>query len=379
MIAHGRGRIDAGSLRVDPAFFSFVADELLPAIDFEPDRFWAGFENLIDDLTPVNRRLLHTRDVMQQQIDDWHDAHPGAAFDHAEYVEFLESIGYLLEAGDSFSIATENVDSEIASIAGPQLVVPVSNARFALNAANARWGSLYDALYGTDVIDRSGDLAPGGAYNPKRGEAVIEYAAAFLDRALPLADGLHADVAEYRLDSILMQDGSSTALEQPEKFIGFAESGSRRSMLFRNNGLHIEIQIDAEHPIGRDAGGHVSDIVLESAVTTIQDCEDSVAAVDAADKTHVYRNWFGLMQGTLETDMEKGGKSFTRRLNPDREYEAVDGGKIELPGRSLMLVLNGVHLRQTDAIIDADGNLEDVRIKVSPRNSIKFALKQMEA
>jgi malate synthase len=343
-------------LSIDPGFHDFVCSELLPQVNVQEDSFWDGVEHVITSLTATNRDLLGKRDEIQARIDEYHKSHPDGLPEHADYLSFLESIGYLVDPGASFQIETGNVDPEIASIAGPQLVVPVSNARFALNAANARWGSLYDALYGTDVIDRAGYLVPGGAYNPKRGEAVIEYAASFLDRALPLADGLHADVAEYRLDSILMQDGSSTALKQPEKFIGFAESGSRRSMLFRNNGLHIEIQIDAEHPIGRDAGGHVSDIVLESAVTTIQDCEDSVAAVDAADKTHVYRNWFGLMQGTLETDMEKGGKTFTRRLNPDREYEAVDGGKIELPGRSLMLVRNVGHLMQTDAIIDADGN-----------------------
>ena len=359
-----KDHIKIGRLSVDPGFRDFIHNELLPQIDVHEDSFWAGVEHIIASLTATNRDLLRKRDEIQAKIDEYHKSHADGLPEHAGYVSFLESIAYLVEPGSPFQIETENVDPEIASIAGPQLVVPVSNARFALNAANARWGSLYDALYGTDVIDRSDDLAPGGTYNPARGEVVIAYAAAFLDRAVPLADGSHADVAEYRIDSdadlaalrIVMQDGSSTSLEHAERFIGVAESGSRRSLLFRNNGLHIEIQIDAEHPIGRDAGGNVSDIVLESAVTTIQDCEDSVAAVDAADKTHVYRNWFGLMQGTLETEMTKGGKTFTRRLDQDREYVAVGGGTIELPGRSLMLVRNVGHLMQTDAIIDGDGD-----------------------
>ena len=356
--------IKIGRLSVDPGFHDFIHNELLPRIDVHEDRFWAGVERIVTSLTVENRDLLRKRDEIQAKIDEYHKSHADGLPERAGYVSFLESIGYLVEPGSPFEIETENVDAEIASIAGPQLVVPVSNARFALNAANARWGSLYDALYGTDVIDRSGDLAPGDTYNPTRGEAVIAYATTFLDRAVPLADGSHADVAEYRVDSdagvtalsVVMQDGSSSSLEHAERFIGFAESGSQRSLLFRNNGLHIEIQIDAEHPIGRDASGNVSDIVLESAVTTIQDCEDSVAAVDAADKTHVYRNWFGLMQGTLEAEMTKGGNIFTRRLNQDREYTAVDGGTIKLPGRSLMLVRNVGHLMQTDAIIDGDGD-----------------------
>jgi malate synthase len=353
-----------GRLSVDPGFHDFIHNELLPRIDVQSDKFWAGVEHIVTSLTAENRYLLGKRDEIQAKIDEYHRSHTDSLPEQADYVSFLDSIGYLVEPGPPFQIETTKVDPEIASIAGPQLVVPVSNARFALNAANARWGSLYDALYGTDVIDRSGDLAPGDTYNPKRGEAVIARAAAFLDTAVPLTDGSHADVAEYRVDSdadvavlsISMQDGSQTSLEHAEKFLGFAESGSRRSLLLRNNGLHIEIQIDAEHPIGRDAGGNVSDIVLESAVTTIQDCEDSVAAVDAADKTNVYRNWFGLMQGTLEVEMTKGGKIFTRRLNRDHEFTSVGGGTIKLPGRSLMLVRNVGHLMQTNAILDGDGD-----------------------
>ena len=243
-------------------------------------------------------------------------------------------------------------------------MVPVSNARFALNAANARWGSLYDALYGTDVIDRSGATAPSDAYNPERGKAVIAYAAGFLDRAIPLDGAAHEDVARYVLDTqganatlrAVTSDGVETKLAEPDKFVGYAQSGSRQSLLFRNNGLHIEIQIDPEHPVGQDAGANVCDVVLESALTTIQDCEDSVAAVDAEDKAHVYRNWFGLMQGTLAADFEKGGKKLMRRLNADRQYTAVNGSVFELPGRSLMLVRNVGHLMRTDAVLDDNGD-----------------------
>jgi malate synthase len=356
-----RQREQVGELSVDKEFHDFVCNELLPAIGMENDRFWRETARLLSTLTPVNRELLARRDELQQQIDAYHQAQ---AFDHAGYVAFLKQIGYLVEPGPDFQIETAGVDAEIASIAGPQLVVPVSNARFALNAANARWSSLYDALYGTDVIDRSGDTAPVGAYNPSRGAAVIAYGAKFLDIAMPLSSGCHGDVAAYQLEtdaavatlSVRLQDGTVTELRNPDQFIGHASSGTRRSLWFRNHGLHIELRIDAEHPVGRDAPANLSDIVLESAVTTIQDCEDSVAAVDAADKTQVYRNWFGLMCGTLEASMSKGGKDFTRRLNADREFTGIDGGDRTLPGRALMLVRNVGHLMQTDAIIDADGN-----------------------
>jgi malate synthase len=359
MIANDTGRIDVGSLHVDPAFFDFVTDELLPAIGFEPDRFWAGFEGLIDDLTPINRQLLHTRDVIQQQLDDWHDSHPGADFDHAEYVEFLKSIGYLLEAGESFSIATENVDPEIARIAGPQLVVPVSNARFALNAANARWGSLYDALYGTDVISEDDGRDRAGPYNPVRGAAVISHVQEFLDRAIPLAGGSHADVSRYGLDGndfIATVGGTTVSLQDPAAFRGHARNGDAVTYLFINNGLHLEIQTNPAHPIGRDAVANVADVVLESAITTIQDCEDSVAAVDAEDKVNVYRNWLGLMQGRLEATFAKGGKELTRTLNADREYIGVDGEPLVLTGRSLLLVRNVGHLMTNDTILDSEGN-----------------------
>ncbi len=357
-------RIQIDGLSIDATFHDFVVNELLPAVGVPAESFWAGTAHIIDSLSSTNEQLLSDRDSIQAQIDEYHQAHPGDSFDHQHYVEFLKRIEYLVEPGAAFEIETAGVDAEIAQIAGPQLVVPVSNARFALNAANARWGSLYDALYGTDVIDRTGDTAPGKSYNPQRGEAVIAYAARFLDRAIPLADGSHADVDAYDLETngqstslrISLRDGSTTVLADPVKFRGHSASGSRQSLLFRNNGLHIEIQIDPEHAVGRSARANVCDVVLESALTTIQDCEDSVAAVDASDKAHVYRNWFGLMQGTLEASLEKGGKTITRRLNPDRVYTSVDGGTITLPGRSLMLVRNVGHLMRTDAIIDANGD-----------------------
>jgi len=332
-----------GNLSVNTGFRAFIEDELLPAIDFDAGEFWQGLESLVEDLTPVNCELLDVRDAMQQQIDDWHGLHAEAPLDHADYVTFLKSIGYLCESGEPFQISTEGADPEIAEIAGPQLVVPVSNARFALNAANARWGSLYDALYGTNVISDDDGKEAGSAYSPARGAAVIAYAADFLDRTIPLPSGSHSNA-------------NDEAWRTAEKFVGFTQEGDRCSYLFCNNGLHIEIQTDPNHPIGRTAPGNVSDVVLESALTTIQDCEDSVAAVDAEDKVGVYRNWLGLMQGTLEASFDKGGRSMTRQLNADRVYGTPDGGELTLTGQSLMLVRNVGHLMQTDAVIDKDGN-----------------------
>ena len=332
-----------GSLSVKSVLHRFVEDELLPAAGLEPGQFWRGLEDLVARFSDTNRELLQVRDRLQQQIDDWHAAHGGAGFDHDDYVAFLKDIGYLCDPGEPFTISTAGVDAEIAGIAGPQLVVPVSNARFALNAANARWGSLYDALYGTDVIPDDGGREAGASYNPQRGAAVIAYAADFLDRAIPLRDGTHAAPSE-------------AAYRNAESFVGYAEEGDCRRYLFRHHGLHIEIQVDPTHPIGRDAPGNVSDVVLESAVTTIQDCEDSVAAVDAEDKAGVYRNWLGLMTGALEARFEKGGRAQTRRLNADRSYTDPDGGEFTLPGRSLMLVRNVGHLMTTDAVLDSDGN-----------------------
>ena len=330
------------NLKINPVFRRFVEDELLPAIGLDSNDFWQGLESIVTDLTPTNRELLRVRDSLQKEIDEWHESRGDAAWDHAAYTEFLTEIAYLKTPGDAFQISTSGVDPEIAKIAGPQLVVPVNNARFALNAANARWGSLYDALYGTDVIDEDEGRERGTDYNPTRGAAVIRYASDFLDRAIPLQSGSHANASEA-----LYRDA--------ESFLGYSQDGQRCSYLFRNNGLHIEIQTDPEHPIGRDAPGNVSDVVLESAITTIQDCEDSIAAVDAEDKVGVYRNWLGLMRGDLEADLQKGGRTVTRRLNADRTYTGVDGETLTLSGRSLMLVRNVGHLMQTDAVLDADG------------------------
>ena len=359
MTTSERGRHSVGNLQIDPAFFDFVEGELLPAIECEPDRFWSGVADIIAELTPVNRKLLRTRDLLQQKIDDWHGSAGDAPIDHDEYVAFLRSIGYLVDPGEPFEITTANVDPEIADVAGPQLVVPVSNARFALNAANARWGSLYDALYGTDVIDEAEGRERAGGYNPVRGAAVIAYAQSFLDRALPLDGASHADVREYLLSDnafTAVVDDAAIGLVDAAAFRGHNTDGDAVTYLFRNNGLHIEIQVDPGHPVGRDAVANVSDVVLESAVTTIQDCEDSVAAVDAEDKVNVYRNWLGLMQGTLDATFSKGGETLTRQLNADREYTGVDGKPIVLTGRSLMLVRNVGHLMTNSTILDRNGD-----------------------
>ncbi len=333
----------AAAMTVDPVLRRFVDTELLPDLGIDAEEFWRGFETIIDELTPENRELLAIRDRLQAQIDAWHKARKGKPWDAAAYREFLAGLGYLEARGDAFHIDTAGVDPEIAQVAGPQLVVPVSNARFALNAANARWGSLYDALYGTDVIPDDDGHEAGADYNPKRGAAVIAYAAEFLDRVIPLPDASHADP-------------NDSAYRRASSFVGASEDGDRRDYLFRNNGLHIEIRTDPTHPIGRDAPGKVCDVVLEAAVTTIQDCEDSVAAVDAEDKVAVYRNWLGLMRGTLSASFDKGGESLTRRLNGDRRYTAADGSILTLPGRSLMLVRNVGHLMTTDAVLDRDDN-----------------------
>ena len=356
-------RIRKGTLAINRVFYDFVENELLPTVKLTSETFWPGVENIFGTLTPHNLELLDRRDELQRQIDAYHEQRRGEAWNHDEYVRFLTEIGYLVEAGPDFEIDTANVDDEIAKIAGPQLVVPVSNARFALNAANARWGSLYDALYGSNVIDSSDGKAPGDGYNPKRGAAVINYAAGFLDRALPLRKASHQNVTEYRLDldekrarvSVFLDDGSRTEFEQAAAFVAYHKEEQRLSLLFRNHGVHVEIIIDPEHPVGRDAPAGVCDIVLESALTTIQDCEDSVAAVDAEDKTHCYRNWLGLMQGSLTAELVKGGKSLTRRLETDRSYTGVEGDGLTLPGRSLMLIRNVGHLMRTDAILDANG------------------------
>ena len=352
------------ALTISPVFAQFVEGDLLPALGISPEDFWPGLESIINDLTPVNRALLEKRDEIQRQIDRWHIARRGQAWDHDEYVAFLESIGYLAAAGEPFRITTQNVDREIAEIAGPQLVVPVSNARFALNAANARWGSLYDALYGTDVISDENGQERGAKYNPARGAAVIRYATEFLDNTIPLDGVSHADVNAYGLDHsddgdifvASLANGDAVGLADPEKYAGHSGESGRCVFLFRNHGLHIELLVDPEHPVGKSATANLADVVLESAVTTIQDCEDSVAAVDAADKVGVYRNWLGLMQADLEATIEKGGKMMSRVLERDRHYTAANGEKIALTGRSLLLVRNVGHLMTTDAVLDANGD-----------------------
>jgi malate synthase len=352
-------RIRQGGIEVARILFEFINREALPGTGVGQDSFWQGFEVLLRDLAPRNLQLLQKRDRLQSQIDEWHRAHPGPAFDPRAYRAFLEQIGYLEPAGETFTIETCNVDDEIARIAGPQLVVPVDNARYALNAANARWGSLYDALYGTDVISEEDSCSRAGAYNPRRGAKVIAYVRAFLDEHFPLAAGLHSQVSAYRVDaaglSATLTDGRSSGLREAPAFVGYqGERSSPHALLLTHHGLHVEIQIDRNHPIGRTDAAGVSDVVLESAVTTIEDCEDSVAAVDAADKVRVYRNWLGLMRGTLSAEFDKGGKTVRRSLNSDRNYQTLTGTTRVLPGRSLMLVRNVGHFMMSDAITIGD-------------------------
>jgi len=314
----------------------------------------------VKTLGPRNRQLLQQREDFQAQIDDWHRAHSGSEFDAEAYKAFLTDVGYLLPEGEDFQITTENVDDEVATLAGPQLVVPVMNARYALNAANARWGSLYDALYGTDVISEAGGAQRGGAYNPVRGDKVIAYARDLLDRFCPLEQGSHVEATTYTVVGgvlrVALNNGNSTDLREAAAFRGYTGGADApESVLLRHNGLHLEIQIDASSPIGSTDKAGVKDVLMESALTTIADCEDSVAAVDAQDKAIAYRNWLGLMRGDLEDKFQKGGRETVRRLNPNRTYTAADGGELVLPGRSLLFVRNVGHLMTTPAILDGDG------------------------
>lgn len=354
-------RIALGGLQVSTILHDFVNESALPGTGLTPATFWAGLEAIINDFAPRNRALLAKRDALQAQIDAWHIANKGK-FDFAAYKAFLQDIGYLLPEGAAFQVTTANVDREITATAGPQLVVPVMNARFALNAANARWGSLYDALYGTDAIPDTDGAAAGDAYNPVRGQKVIEFARQFLDEAAPLAFLSHRDATRYRVDEsgllmVKIAGGSVVSLRDLNQFVGYrGERDAPSAILLRNNGLHFEIQIDRNGRIGKSDAAGVNDILLEAALTTIMDCEDSVAAVDAADKVLVYRNWLGLMKGDLTESVTKGGKTFTRALNPDREYTGVDGKPLTLPGRSLLFVRNVGHLMTNPAILDRDGN-----------------------
>jgi malate synthase len=350
-------RIDKFGLRVDPQLFELLEDEALPGTGIAPERFWRGLSELLHGMGPRNRALLARRDALQTMIDEWHRARQGRPIDLAEYRGFLQDIGYIVPEPADFRVQTENVDPEIALIPGPQLVVPVMNARYALNAANARWGSLYDALYGTDAL---GDApAPGAAYDPARGARVVAWAKSFLDRHAPLAGVAHADVRGWRVEGgrLIAQTAAGVAsLADPSSFAGHrGDAAAPQAILLRHHQLHLELVIDRRHPIGATDPAGLADLLLESAVTTIMDCEDSVAAVDGGDKALAYRNWLGLMKGTLTETVSKAGRSFVRRLNPDRAYIGPDGQAFSVKGRSLMLVRNVGHLMTTPAILDRDG------------------------
>ncbi|MEV0686443.1 malate synthase G [Nocardia sp. NPDC050378] len=354
-------RIQVGGLQVASVLHDFIENEALPGTGVDSAAFWAGAEQVINDLAPRNRALLAERDEIQGKLDAWHGENPGAGYDKAAYKKFLAEIGYLRPEPAPFQIGTGNVDTEIATTAGPQLVVPVMNARFAINAANARWGSLYDALYGTDAISEANGAEKGTGYNRVRGDKVIEWGRNFLDDAVTLITGSHIGSSYYKIvDGELevgLEDGTDIGLADPSQLVGYlGDPEAPTSVLLKHNGLHIEIQIDPNSPIGSTDSAGVKDIVLESALTTIMDFEDSVAAVDADDKVVCYRNWLGLMKGDLAEEVTKGGKTFTRTMNPDRVFTALDGSELVLHGRSLLFVRNVGHLMTSDAIIDAEGN-----------------------
>ena len=349
-------RTDKNGLQVADELVRFIETQALPGTGVENDKFWGGFSDLVHGLGPKNRDLLQVREDMQAKIDAWHKDRAGQAHDAAAYTAFLREIGYLVSEGPAFSIDTAGVDPEIASVPGPQLVVPITNARFALNAANARWGSLYDAFYGTDAL---GDLPQGKGYDAKRGARVVAKAKAFLDEAAPLAAGSWADVSGIKVSngSLNLSVGDAAGgLADPAQFAGYrGAADAPTAILLKHNGLHIEVQINSDHPIGKTDPAHVSDVLMESALSTIMDCEDSVAAVDAEDKVVAYSNWLGLMKGDLSETFEKGGQQVTRAMNPDREYTAPDGSALTVKGRSLMLIRNVGHLMTNPAVLDRDG------------------------
>ncbi|MBL4983745.1 malate synthase G [Pseudomonas fluorescens] len=353
--------VQVGGLQVAKVLFDFVNNEAIPGTGITADQFWAGADKVIHDLAPKNKALLAKRDDFQARIDTWHQTHAGQAHDPVAYKAFLQDIGYLLPEAADFQASTQNVDDEIARMAGPQLVVPVMNARFALNASNARWGSLYDALYGTDAISEANGAEKGKGYNKVRGDKVIAFARAFLDEAAPLSAGSHVDSTAYKIVDgkliVSLKGGSNSGLRDDAQLIGFQGPAAEPiAILLKHNGLHFEIQIDASTPVGQTDAAGVKDVLVEAALTTIMDCEDSVAAVDADDKVVIYRNWLGLMKGDLAEEVAKGGQTFTRTMNPDRVYTGVDGSDVTLHGRSLLFVRNVGHLMTIDAILDKDGN-----------------------
>tara|TARA_Y100001970_G_scaffold262055_1_gene345813 strand:- start:13911 stop:16082 length:2172 start_codon:yes stop_codon:yes gene_type:complete len=350
-----------GNLTVAKELDDFLRAEVVKGIGVDADQFWSSLETILDDFGPRNKELLKKREEIQNKIDQWHLSKKGEPHDQDAYVSFLKEIDYLLEEGHDFTISTENVDDEIKTIAGAQLVVPVMNARFSLNAANARWGSLYDALYGTDMISEEGGAERGGAYNPIRGEKVIEFSKNFLDESVSLGSGSYTEVTGFRINDnhldVTLSDQSTVGLEDEEQFVGYLGDPDNPSViLLKNNNLHIEIKVDKEDSVGKDDPAGIKDVMLESAVTTIQDLEDSVAAVDAKDKILAYKNWLGLMKGDLKETFMKGDKEMTRSLNPDREYCKPDGELLTLPGRSVLLVRNVGHLMTNPAILDKNGH-----------------------
>ena len=353
--------VQVGGLQVAKVLFDFVNNEAIPGTGLDADQFWAGADKVIHDLAPKNKALLAKRDDLQARIDAWHQTHAGKAHDAVAYKAFLQDIGYLQPEAADFQATTQNVDDEIARMAGPQLVVPVMNARFALNASNARWGSLYDALYGTDAISEADGATRGKGYNKVRGDKVIAFARAFLDESAPLATGSHVDATAYAIVDgalrVTLKGGAHSGLRDTAQLIGYqGEATAPIAILLKHNGLHFEIQIDASSAIGQTDAAGVKDVLMESALTTIMDCEDSVAAVDADDKVVIYRNWLGLMKGDLSEQVSKGGETFTRTMNPDRAYTTPAGGTVNLHGRSLLFVRNVGHLMTIDAILDKNGN-----------------------
>ena len=352
-------RIQRGDLQVSEELDKLLSEKVCKNIDVEPEQFWNSFNEIVKEFSPRNKALLAEREELQTKIDNWHKENK--EFDKEKYKTFLKEIGYWVDTNDDFEIETTNVDAEISTIAGAQLVVPVMNARFALNAANARWGSLYDALYGTDMISEDDGAERGGAYNPVRGDKVIEFSKNFMNENFPLSNGTYQEIAAFQIANgnleITLKDQTKVTLADKDKFVGYSgDMENPKGILMKNNNLHVEVQIDREDSVGKDDLAGIKDILVESAVTTIQDCEDSVAAVDGEDKTTVYNNWLGLMQGNLEETFDKGGKAMTRKLNPDRDYSNPEGAGFTLPGRSTMLVRNVGHLMTTPAILDAEGN-----------------------